>query len=447
MEVEVYICRIVFFQMLKKSIYLILCALCVSAPIMAEDMQSGEYTIERCYDLSRENYPLVKQYDLIGITETYTLKNATMHYYPQIALNAQATYQTDKNVFPEINGAETPQYYNDHYNAQLEISQIIWDGGEIKAEKKNIRAKADIEREEYQVNMYKLRESINNLFFGILLIREQMSQVDILIETLQMNYDKVASCVSNGVANQNDLDIIGVELISGKQKRVQLETLIDAYLRMLSLMLGEDIESSDKLVKPIPEEMSNAMVLNSLISGQISRPELGVFDARQKEISTQWDKWAASGLPQIRLFVKGSYGRPGLNIFEDKFTPYAWAGISLRWNLSELYSLGFGKQVIASAKHQVENGRQTFLFNTNLQTEEQAAKIRRYYKIMEDDDDVIALRERVRKATEVEVMNGTKSTSDLITEMNKEQAARQEKVVHEIELIKAIYELKTIKND
>lgn len=405
------------------------------------------YTIERCYELARENYPLVKQYDLIGITEQFTLRNAWSHYFPQISISGRATYQTDVISFPfTLPDQELPVFSRDQYRAMAELSQLLWDGGEIAANRRDIKAKADIERAEYEVNMYSLRDRVNGLFFGILLIREQISQVDILLETFQNNQDRIRSCLENGVANQTDLDLIEVELISNRQQRVKLESLMEAYLKMLSLMLGVRIRDSGSLIKPVPDALNDSGKMLSLINSDILRPELKVFDARQKQVETQWDWWMAGGMPKIKLFVKGAYGRPTMNLLSDRFGTFAYGGITFQWNISELYYLSQGKHVISSSKTQIENGRQTFLFNTNLQSEQQVAEIQRYLKIMNDDDMVISLREKVRKATEVGVINGTKSTSDLITEVNREQIARQEKIVHEMELIKAIYELKTIRN-
>jgi len=423
-------------------------AVCAEPQEQIRDSDSPRYTIEACYEMARENYPLVKQYDLIGITEYYTLKNAYSHYFPQISISGKVTYQTDVPEYPfTLEGQDLPVFSKDQYQAMIELSQIIWDGGQISAQRKNISAKADVERAEYEVNMYSLKDRVNNLFFGILLIREQISQVELLLETLRNNQDKIRSCVDNGVANQTDLDIIEVELISSRQQKVKLETLTDAYLKMLSLMLGTKISSSEELVKPVPDALYDAPKMLSLFNSQILRPELALFDAREKEIATQWDYWTASGMPKVKLFIKGAYGKPAMNYFRDDFGPYAYGGVTFQWDITELYYLGRGKHVIASSKSQVENGRQTFLFNTNLQSEQQMAEIQRYMKIMEDDDAVIELREKVRKATEVGVINGAKSTSDLITEVNKEQIARQDKIVHEMELIKAIYELKNIKNN
>ena len=74
------------------------------------------------------------------------------------------------------------------------------------------------------------------------------------------------------------------------------------------------------------------------------------------------------------------------------------------------------------------------------------AEIRRYFKTVEEDERIVELRENIRKATEAAVENGTKNATDLVTEINKENVARRQLIMHQVEMMKAIYELKTIKN-
>ena len=187
-------------------------------------------------------------------------------------------------------------------------------------------------------------------------------------------------------------------------------------------------------------------MLNALIASEIRRPELELYKAQELEIDTQLDYWTAGGLPQFSLFIRGGYGRPGLNMLDDSFQPFAIGGIRLVWNISQLYSLGYGKKIVGYSKEQVNSVRETFLFNTNLQVQEQVAEIQRYFKTVEDDERIVELREKIRESTAAGVENGTKNASDLVSEINKENAARKQLIMHQIEMMKAMYELKTIKN-
>jgi len=407
------------------------------------------YTIERCYALVEENYPLVRRYDLLDLTEEFTLKNAYMNYFPQISLQGSASYQTDVLQFPfdlSSYGIDMPTFSKDQYAAVIELSQVLWDGGMIAANRANIRAKADVDMAEQEINMYSLREKINDLYFGILYLDQQIRQVDIMMEELQREHKRIESCIANGVANLSDLDLIEVERITQEQNRESLASMLEAYLRVLTLMTGVRIDDSRQLVMPVSEGMDREAMLAALIDAEIRRPELELYRAQELEIDTQLDYWTAGGLPQFSLFVRGGYGRPGLNMMDNSFQPFAIGGIRMVWNISKLYSLGYGKKIVGYSKEQVNTVRETFLFNTNLQVQEQVAEIRRYFKTVEDDERIVELRENIRKSTEAAVENGTKNASDLVSEINKENMARRQLIMHQVEMMKAIYELKTIKN-
>lgn len=425
-----------------------------AVPAMAsqQDSTAGSvqvYTIEDCYSLVRENYPLVRRYELLDLTEEYTLKNAYMNYFPQISLQGSASWQTDVLEFPfdlSPYGIEMPTFSKDQYAAIIELSQVLWDGGMIAANRANIRAKADVDMAQQEINMYSLREKVNELYFGILYIDQQLRRTDILMQDLDREYARIEGCIANGVANVSDLDLIEVERITQRQGRDQIESMLEAYLRVLTLMTGVKIDDSRQLVMPVPEGMDKEAMLDAIIQAEIRRPELMLYKAQELEIDTQLDYWTAGGLPQFSLFIRGGYGRPGLNMMDNSFQPFAIGGIRLVWNISQLYSLGYGKKIVNYSKEQINTVRETFLFNTDLQVQEQVAEIRRYFRTVEDDEKIVELREGIRRSTEAGVENGTKNASDLVSEINKENAARKQLIMHQIEMMKAIYELKTIKN-
>lgn len=365
-----------------------------AVPAMAsqQDSTAGSvqvYTIEDCYSLVRENYPLVRRYELLDLTEEYTLKNAYMNYFPQISLQGSASWQTDVLEFPfdlSPYGIEMPTFSKDQYAAIIELSQVLWDGGMIAANRANIRAKADVDMAQQEINMYSLRGKVNELYFGILYIDQQLRRTDILMQDLDREYARIEGCIANGVANVSDLDLIEVERITQRQGRDQLESMLEAYLRVLTLMTGVKIDDSRQLVMPVPEGMDKEAMLDAIIQAEIRRPELMLYKAQELEIDTQLDYWTAGGLPQFSLFIRGGYGRPGLNMMDNSFQPFAIGGIRLVWNISQLYSLGYGKKIVNYSKEQINTVRETFLFNTDLQVQEQVAEIRRYFRTVEDDE-------------------------------------------------------------
>lgn len=90
--------------------------------------------------------------------------------------------------------------------------------------------------------------------------------------------------------------------------------------------------------------------------------------------------------------------------------------------------------------------RDVFLFNNNLQGQQQAQEMARYQQLMDNDDEIINLRAKVRTAAESKLTHGIIATNDLIKEINNENNARVQKSIHEIEMLKQAFDLKITTN-
>ena len=408
---------------------------------------SGQLTVEQCYGKARDNYPLVSRYKLIEQSEGYNLQNASKGYLPQFSLSAKATYQTEVTTIPiSVPGIDVPTIRKDQYQVVAGLSQTIWDGGVISSQKKNIKAGSDSEKMKYEVDMYALNARINDLFFGILLLNEQLRLNDVYMSELQRNHDRVASFVANGLANSADLDAIRVEQLTAKQNRTNMESMRKTFLQMLSVMTGIQVDASTVFVIPDADLKRKEEVALTLNLNENNRPELGLYDAMKRQMETQQKSITAGNLPKINAFLQAGYANPGLNMFQEGFSPYAIGGVQFLWNFGSLYTRKNDLNKIKTNINDIEIQRETFLFNTSLQATQQQFQIEKQVKIMEDDDQIITMRENIRRSAEAKVENGTMSVIDMMREVNAEQNARQQKATHKVELLKALYELKTITN-
>lgn len=401
----------------------------------------GQLTIEECYSLARENYPLVKRYGLIGLSEDYDLRNASKAYLPQLSLSAKATYQTDVTSLPiSLPGVDIPRMSKDQYQVLAELSQIIWDGGATKASREAIRAQGEVDRSQFEVDMYGIRERINDLFFGVLLLDEQIRLNTLYLDDLQINHDRIVSYMENGVANQADLDAVKVEQLSAGQSQVQLETNRMAYLTMLSAFIGKPLDDSTRLIKPdVAEQPATGVALD--------RPEINLYEAMEQQMRTQRQAVNASNRPQLGLFVQGGYGKPGLNMLKDEFKAFAIGGVQLSWKFGNYYTRRNNLRKIDTGIREVEVQRETFLFNNDLQQTQLDAEYRKYRQVMTDDDEIIRMRGNIVRASEAKVENGVLSVTDLMRDLIASQNARLNKAVHEIELLQTIYGIKNLTNN
>jgi outer membrane protein TolC len=397
-----------------------------------------QLTIEQCQEKARNNYPLIKKHNLIEQAKHYSLSNAQKAYLPQFQVSAKATYQSSVVEIPiKVPGMEIPTLHKDQYMAVAEANQLLWDGGITQSQKRIIQANSEVEEKQLEVELYALEERVNQLFFGILLFDAQLEQNRALTDELERNRKKVADYIANGLANAADLDAVKVEQLNVKQARIQLQTTRAAYLDMLAIMVGETFDKSVSLVKP---------ALPAIEQNQNNRPELQLFDAQNNLLDSQKNLIKSGYMPKLGLFLQGGVGRPGLDMLSNDFEPFYIGGIRLTWNFGSLYTHKNDLRKIEVNKNRIDTQRELFLYNVRLAESRENRDIQRIRDLMKDDEEIIALRENIRKAAEAKVSNGTMTVTDLLQEISREDIARQTKAVHEIDLLIAVYKLKNTVN-
>lgn len=426
---------------MNKRISIVIFALCICYSGFAQ------LTVEDCYAKAKANYPLIKRYDLIERTREYNLSNVIRAWLPQITLSAKATYQSEVTKIPidfsqvpipQLAAVEIPELSKDQYGITLEINQTIWDGGISGARRKGVQAKTETEKQEIEVSLYAIRERINQLFFGILLCDAMLEQNRLFQEELQTNYERVTNLMNGGLANQADLDAVRVEQLKAKQSETQIVHGRKAYLEILSVFIGEKLDGSVILQKPVEQTTAEM---------KINRPELLMFDANLASLNAAKSEINAGLMPKFGLFLIGGYGKPGLDMLKDEFSAYYIGGVRLSWNIGAFYRRKNNLNLLETNRNNIEVQRETFLFNNALSKTAKESEIEKYRELLKSDDEIIALRNSVKRAAEAKVESGTMTVTDLMHESNAEQLARQSKIIHEIELLQAIYNLKFITNN
>lgn len=399
---------------------------------------SVKLSVEELQLKAERNYPAAKQYGLIEQSRDFTLANASKGYLPQLGLNARATYQSEVTQLPAAMPGVNPMN-KDQYQAVVELNQIIWDGGAIEAQKRVTKASSEAELKRAETELYTVRERVNQLFFGILLIEEQIRQTDILILELENNFNRVSAYIDNGVATKSELDAVRVEILKAGQKRDELIMTGSTYREMLAALTGDEAVKSGNLIKPSAD-------VSAFINGN-RRPELALFDAQANLAESQKRSLKAATMPRFNLFVQGGYGNPGLNMLKNEFSTYYIGGVRLSWNFGSFYTNGNSMRLLDVKRESINTQRETFLFNSLLAERQQVNEISKLRKQMISDDEIIRLREEIKRAAEIRLQEGTISVSDLLREINAENLARQERATHEIMHLMAIYSIKYLKNN
>jgi outer membrane protein TolC len=401
---------------------------------------SAQLTLDVCQEKARQNYPQIKQLDLIAKSVDYNISNANKAWLPQLSFSARATYQSEAiSINLPVIGLDIA-LPKDQYQAVIEASQIVWDGGVTSSQKKIVKANAAVEKEKVEVELYALKDRVNQLFFGILLIKEQLMLNQTLQEELQSNFDRVSAFVTNGVANLSDLDAVKVEILNNDQRKIELEATQKSFCEMLSAMTGEKIHNNTLLEKPLIE-------YTKIGSEEVNRPEIKLFDSQINLFTNQENMIQASNMPKLGLFLQGGYGNPGLNMFKVGFSPFYIGGLKLAWNFNGFYTQKNNINTLKNNMKMAEVQKETFLFNNNLNISRQNIEIEKIREQIKSDNEIIKLRNNIKNASSVKVENGTMTVSDLLTEINAENMAKKQKALHEIQLLISIYSLRNSTNN
>jgi outer membrane protein TolC len=404
-------------------------ALCLLAayPLML-DAQSTSISLDSCYVLATNNYPLVKQYELIAKSKDYLLENITKGFLPQINFSGQASYQSDVTTFPKsIPGV--PVLSKDQYKIYAEVNQPIYDGGIIREQKKLQEANSMVSRQQLEVELYKLKDRINQLYFSILLINEQLKQNALIKNDIQLGLNKIDAQIANGAALRSNADVLKAELLKANQQTIELNANRKSFIDMLGLFINRPLDENTVFVRP-PDIIS---------SSEIKRPELLMYDYQNKIFDAQNNLLTAKNNPKISFFAQGGLGRPAFNILSNNFDPFYIGGLRLSFPLSGFYTVKNDRALIDLKKQNINAEKETFLFNTQFTMKRQSADVTKFQQFLKADDEIILLRTSVKKAALAQLENGVTNSGDYLREVNAEDNARQNKILHEIQLLMAQY--------
>ena len=417
-------------------------------------MMAQAQTLEECQQAAERNYPLIQQYGLIKKTTELTVANIQKGWLPQVSASAQATYQSDvvswpddmKGMFGQM-GVNFEGLKKDQYKIGLDIQQAVFDGGAIKSQKEIARQQGEVQRAQNEVNLYNVRKRVNEMYFGLLLIEEHIQLNKDLQELLAQNEKKLASMLKGGTAAESDFQNVKAERLNAAQQMTGLQSQRSALMRMLSAFCGIEIKEAVK-----PNHGDRLFDVNSFNQQPVPmiRPELKAIDAQLRLANAQEKALDAALMPKLGVFAQGFYGYPGYNMFEDmlqhRFSWNGMIGARLTWNIGALYTRKNDKAKLNVQRSMFNVQRETFLFNNNLEQIQENENIERYKKLMADDEEIISLRSSIRKAAESKLSHGIIDVNDLVKEITNENAAKVQQRVHEVEMLKEIYDLKYTTN-
>lgn len=418
----------------------------ISLALIMLSSVSWAQTLEECQQAAENNYPLIKQYGLIAKTTQLTVKNIQKGWLPQLTASAQATYQSAVTAWPESMqtmyqqmGLNMKGLRKDQYKISIDLQQTIYDGGAISSQRNIAQQEGKVEEAQTETNLYQVRRRVNEMYFSLLLLNEQIQLNEDVKALLQSSEEKLSAMVKGGTAATSDLDNVRAERLSVEQQNENLKQQKLMLQRMLSVFCGLEVNNTQK---PAPVQIASSV--NNRPEMRLYNSQLELTEAKEKALETQLR-------PKLGLFAQGFYGYPGLNMFEDmmnrKWSLNGIVGIKLSWNVSAFYTHKNDKARLSAQREMIENAREVFLFNNKLEEIQQNENINRYQTMIKSDDEIIVLRTNVRKAAESKLTHGIIDVISLLREINNENAAKTQQSIHEIDMLKEMYNLKYTNNE
>lgn len=418
----------------------------ISLALIMLSSVSRAQTLEECQQAAEKNYPLIKQYGLIAKTTQLTVKNIQKGWLPQVTASAQATYQSAVTAWPESMqtmyqqmGLNMKGLRKDQYKIGVDLQQTIYDGGAISSQRNIAQQEGKVEEAQTETNLYQVHRRVNEMYFSLLLLNEQIQLNEDVKALLQSSEKKLSAMVKGGTAATSDLDNVRAERLSVEQQNENLKQQKQMLQRMLSVFCGLEVNNTQK---PAPIQIASSV--NNRPEMRLYNSQLELTEAKEKALDTQLR-------PKLGLFAQGFYGYPGLNMFEDmmnrKWSLNGIVGIKLSWNVSAFYTHKNDKARLSTQREMIENVREVFLFNNKLEEIQQNENINRYQTMMKSDDEIIVLRTNVRKAAESKLTHGIIDVISLLREINNENAAKTQQSIHEIDMLKEMYNLKYTNNE
>lgn len=388
--------------------------------------QSQDLSLKQCWDKAEQNYPRAKDKADYERIANLRVKNYESAYYPKVDLNAQATYQSDVTTVDAsklpISGFSIPSPTKDQYKLTVDLSQLIWDGGAAKASKELEMASLSADKQQVEVDLYNLKGRVAQLFYGVVLKREQVKLQNTLKDDLAEKMKKTSSAVRNGVSIRANELLLKSEILKLSQEIASTESDIKGLSDALAILIGEPIAESANFVwqdAPVVAEM---------------RPEFLLFQRQKEKIALQDAAYTSKRMPKIAAFGQAGYGKPALNLFSNSIDPFYIVGIRASWNVFDWNSTRRDRQQLKFQQNLVDSRQAMFDMSQQMDLAQESKAVAKYESLLQSDNELIVARQEVAKAYSVMYDNGAIDAADYVSRQTELKQSELNREMHRVML-------------
>ncbi|OHC85974.1 MAG: hypothetical protein A2546_05230 [Sphingobacteriia bacterium RIFOXYD2_FULL_35_12] len=389
------------------------------------------FTLPVIESLAIQNYPLIKQSDLLNKTAQLSVENIQRALYPQITINGQASYQTDvTSIQIPIPGFSPSALSKDQYRATVDVQQNIYDGGINKTMTQIVQAGNKVALLKNEVNIYQLKERVTQLYCSILYTQSVIGQIELINTDLSQALSKVETLHKNGLVFNNNVLQIKAQILKNQQKLTEVIASKKIVLDALGLLTNTTFQLST------PFEMPNT-ILAADNQPEYERPEFRLFDAQKNNIQSQLALVDAKNNPKISAFLQTGYGRPALNMLKNDFALFGIGGIRLQWSLGNFYTAKREKTILQNQTLLVQNEKETYSLNYRIELQKYLDEIEKLNSLIVADKELIELRNQIKNTSLVQLNNGVITANDYLNEVNEYDQAKQLLIQHQTQVVQS----------
>ncbi|MCD6112092.1 MAG: TolC family protein [Bacteroidales bacterium] len=386
-------------------------------------------SIYDCYKNAIEKYPLSKQKKLLKQAKSISRENINKEYLPKINLNANASYQSDVITLPlDIPNVNIPTLSKDRYNFSFDINQLIYNFGIVEKQKKLDEINYNIKDQEVEIELFKLKQRINDIFFSIVLLKEKRKILENSIQVIKSKLQAIQSGVENGLLLNSDANVLKSEILKIEQKIIEIDSGIMASILSLKDLTGIDISYESKLIFP-------DLSITDINTQFELRPEFHLFDLYNHKIDAAKDIISVKNKPNLFGYASVGYGKPGLDMMSDDFNTFYIVGLGLSWNIWDWNKYKAQKNILSLQNKIIDTQKETFNKNLSVSLIKNLEEINKYKALILKDKKIIKLCSDITKVSSSRLDNGVITSSDYIKDMNEEMQAKLNFNTHKILLV------------
>lgn len=388
-------------------------------------------TLDQGYQLAKANYPVLQQNLIQDNVLAVKLKEWNTRMMPSLQIKGTATYQS---AVPELSISIPGQNLSlnlpkDRYQLYAELNQPIYDGGMLKAQKHLETTKNAIDKQRSLISEQQLKDQFVQTYFAILITDQQLEIMDATLKLLNSKQEVIASAVKEEVIQQGNLLKINAEIIGLKQKLRTVQQNRKAALEILSILTGQPVTDQTVLVSPSMSLPSNR---------DISRPELTMLNLQQQQLQSTMGLVSTQNRPKLAAFARGGVGYPNpFNFFDNKTSPFYYVGASMSWPVWNWGQVKKQKTGLQLQSEILDKQKENLVRNINIQLTQEAAEIEQLKTSLEDDRELLEIREKLREIASAQLDEGVITSSDYLESVTDAQQAKLNLEFRKIRLVYA----------